>query len=300
MAAPPPPEAADPAPSLPWYSPTLDSIGPAARELLEKYSGIPPEEVIPHVMEIRRLAFHIHPYPCIGQFRFLDLSISLHPLYPSLLARLRGPTPPTLLDLGCCFGQDIRKLIFDGAPPAALVGVELRPAFLAMGDRLFRDGGGSGGGGSGGGGGGARFVAADVFAEAGEDALAALEGGVDVVHAASFFHLFGWEAQVRVGRRVVRLLRGGRGTVFGRQVGSVRPGEYRRGREGERSVYRHDGESFARMWEQIGRETGTEWRVEVRMEEGPVGGGGRGEGAEEGRWWNDEYTRRFRFEVERI
>ena len=37
----------------------------------------------------RERAWKIHPNPCVGRFRFLDLSISLHPLYPAVLARLR-------------------------------------------------------------------------------------------------------------------------------------------------------------------------------------------------------------------
>ncbi|MCJ1381828.1 hypothetical protein MMC17_004939 [Xylographa soralifera] len=279
---------------VPWYSPDLEAISPAARELLEKYSGIPAEEVLPHVLKIRSLAFAIHPYPCIGSFRFLTLSISTHPLYPTLLTRLHSPTPPTVLDLGCCFGQDIRQLLHDGAPPTSLYGSDLRPAFLELGYTLFRDGDKAG----------ATYVAADVFGEGEADALRGLDGRVDVVWTASFLHLFAWAEQVAVGRRVGRLLRGGKGgVVFGRQVGSVRAGEYPR-RTGGGSMYRHDGESFKRMWAQIGRETGTEWRVEVQMEEvGRLGGGGggRGEGlGKEGARWNDEDTRMLRFEVERI
>ena len=68
----------------------------------------------------RDQAWKIHPYPCVGGFRFrfgfLDLSISLNPLYPTVLARLRASsTPQRLLDLGCCFGQDIRRLVANGA-----------------------------------------------------------------------------------------------------------------------------------------------------------------------------------------
>ena len=136
-------------------------------------------------------------------------------------------------------------------------------------------------------------MAADVFAEGERDALRPLDGRVDVLHAASFLHLFAWEEQVAVGRRMVRLLSGKGALVLGRQVGSLRPGEYERKMGGGGSVYRHDGASFARMWAQIGRETGTEWRVEVQMEEGKGWDG-------QGRQWNDEYTRRLRFEVEWI
>ncbi|MCJ1391923.1 hypothetical protein MMC18_004790 [Xylographa bjoerkii] len=276
---------------VPWYSEELEGVGPAAREVLEKYSKIPPEQVVPHVLEIRDRAWQIWPYPCIGQFRFLDLSIGLQPLYPQILSRLKSPRSATLLDLGCCFGQDIRKLVHDGAPATSLYGAELRGGFLDMGYELFRDRETLA----------SKFIEADVFAEADGDTLAELDGKVDVVYTASFLHLFGWEEQVKVGKRIVRLLKAEKGVVvFGRQVGTLEPREYQRKTEEGGSVYRHDGGSFKRMWEQIGKETGTEWRVEVQMDE--VAGWGRGRDKIDKGWkkWNDDNTRRLRFEVERM
>ena len=35
-----------------WYTKEIDSIPPPMREVLEKYSGIPPERVIPHISEL--------------------------------------------------------------------------------------------------------------------------------------------------------------------------------------------------------------------------------------------------------
>ena len=35
-----------------WFIPNVQGIGQPARELLENYSKIPPERVIPHVLEI--------------------------------------------------------------------------------------------------------------------------------------------------------------------------------------------------------------------------------------------------------
>ena len=65
----------------------------------------------------REKAWQTFPYPCIGKFDFLTLSISIHPCYSRVLATLAAPdAQANLLDLGCCFGQDIRKLVHDGAP----------------------------------------------------------------------------------------------------------------------------------------------------------------------------------------
>lgn len=35
-----------------WYTPDIESISEEGRSLLEEYSGIPPDEVLPHVRAI--------------------------------------------------------------------------------------------------------------------------------------------------------------------------------------------------------------------------------------------------------
>lgn len=121
---------------LPWYQSKLgSSLTPAGRALLETYSGIPSSEVEAHIYKNvnnftvfhyapadtdkyqRDSAWEIFPWPCVGSFWFMALGLSLHPHYNALLTRLRTQDPPTkFLDLGTCFGQDLRKLIADGAP----------------------------------------------------------------------------------------------------------------------------------------------------------------------------------------
>lgn len=95
-----------------------------------------------------------------------------------------------------------------------------------------------------------------------------MKGKMDIISATAFLHLFGWEDQVRVCERMIGFLKPvERGeekqVVFGRQSGSVRPGA--RVREevmwGRREVFMHDVESFKRLWEEVGRRTGTKWEV---------------------------------------
>ena len=62
-----------------WYTPTLTEISPAARELLEKYSNLPPERVIPHILEI------VSPSPIVndnGLLRFGKGAYADPSLYP--------------------------------------------------------------------------------------------------------------------------------------------------------------------------------------------------------------------------
>lgn len=35
-----------------WYTPTLDNVPDAQRDLLERYSKIPPDRVIPRILEV--------------------------------------------------------------------------------------------------------------------------------------------------------------------------------------------------------------------------------------------------------
>ena len=236
----------------------------------------------------RDKAWAIHPYPCIGQFRFLDLSISAQPAYPRLLSLLKSAPETTFLDLGCCFGQDIRKLVYDGVKAQQLFGAELRADFFDLGYELFKDRKTLG----------TTFLVADVFDDSETSSLNVLEGKTDIVYAASFLHLFNWDEQIAVCKRIVKILRPQKGSVvFGRQVGTTKPGLYEGNTGVSSQKWRHDEGTFKEMWEQVGQETGTEWTVDVTLQE-PQKGEMAGSSAR-GRW-NDQNTRRLRFEVERV
>ena len=49
--------------------------------------------------------------------------------------------------------------------------------------------------------------------------------------------------------------------VLGKLVGHREPGEYVH--PGHGPMYRHDEESFRRLWKEAGEETGTNWDVDV-------------------------------------
>lgn len=273
------------------YSEGITADITSARLLLESYSGVPPEEVLAHIHAVvssfalsllppslptpsllvfsclhsalskkRNKAWQIYPYPCVGKFRFLDFSISSHPLYSTVVARLKDSSE-CLLDLGCCFGQDIRRLVADGVPGENLYGADLQPGFMELGYELFKDKDRLK----------SHFMVGDVFDDEGEGGieLKKLDGKIDIVHAASFFHLFSWDQQVQVGTRVVRLLNPTtkNAVLLGRHVGSSEPGTYIgcviAGTKGRR--YRHSPDSFQKMWDEIGERTGTKWKVYAEL-----------------------------------
>ncbi|KAG4438614.1 hypothetical protein IFR05_005897 [Cadophora sp. M221] len=233
-----------------WYDLTLKNLGSSGRELLENYSKIPSAEVEDHVYKIRDEAWNIFPYPCIGEFRFLDLALSRSPDYPAVLQRLKSGNE-NFLDLGCCFGQELRKLAHDGAFQENLYGCDLRSEFFDMGYRLFLDRDILK----------SKFIGADIFDF--NSALSGLDGAIDIIYAGSFLHLFDYQTQVEVCKRIVKLLREKKDSlILGRQVGNTVAGEFIQETNLGGIMYRHSGESFKKMWDEVGEETGTKWRVE--------------------------------------
>ncbi|KAI4212290.1 MAG: hypothetical protein LQ351_005003 [Letrouitia transgressa] len=236
------------------WEPTPSHIPPTALDLLENYSHIPSAKILPHVIAVRDRAWLIFPYPCIGWFHFLDISISLHHSYPRILASLKAPhADKKLLDLGTCLGQDVRKLVHDGAPARNLYGTDLKPGFLDLGYELFNDKNTLN----------AHFFVADVLTE---DGWSEVEGQMDFVHASSLLHLFDWETQIGICKRIVRLLRPQTGsTVFGRMTGNQKARSVQH-QTVFGAAWRHNEVSFRRMWDIVGEDTGTKWKVWVELD----------------------------------
>ncbi|ORY10664.1 hypothetical protein BCR34DRAFT_566521 [Clohesyomyces aquaticus] len=233
--------------------PSDGQISPAARLLLERYSGISPDKVIQHIVAVRAKAWDIFPYPCIGQFRFLDLSLRQTLEYAEILQRLQEGQK--LLDMACCFGQEIRQLVADGAPSRNLYGCDLREEFIGLGFELFRDADKLQ----------ATFLTADVFDP--NSSLNGIRGQVDMIYTGSFFHLFDYDTQVQVSKVVASLLRPVSGAMIsGRQVGSVNAGEDGHRTNPTGKVFRHNIDSFKKMWKDIGSDLGVDFAVEARLE----------------------------------
>jgi SAM-dependent methyltransferase len=227
-------------------------------------------------------------------FGFLTLSLPQHPAYKTTILPLLQSGDKTFLDMGCCVGQELRSLVAAGVPSENLYGIDLFQGFLDVGYELFKD----------------RetlkstLLAADIFDENSET-LKDLEGKMDIVHAGSFFYLFEWDQQVLAARRCVSLLRAQPGSILvGKQAGDVNAGQKSRpGKLGSR--YRHNAESWKKLWEQVAKETGTEWDIAVRELEDKeyfremTGGMDLSKLKSYGDW-NPETTRRVEFLFRRI
>jgi hypothetical protein len=102
-------------------------------------------------------------------------------------------------------------------PSDRLIGVDRHPEFVEQGYELFRDRETLK----------AKFTTADVLDESPKASLSKLHNSIDMMHAASFLYLWGWDMQVRLCERIAGLLRDKPGSVVcGRQVGNVKAGEY--------------------------------------------------------------------------
>lgn len=151
--------------------------------------------------------------------------MSRFPEYPSILERLKSNRDEILLDLGCCFGQDLRKLAFDGVPLERIYGAELRPEFVELSYELFQDAEHMK----------SRLVVGDIF-DIPNTGLANLAGKVDIIYASAFIHLFDWDSQVACCVGIVNLLKPQKGSlVFERQAGRSEPIQVRNLREQDKN-----------------------------------------------------------------
>jgi hypothetical protein len=264
---------------MPWYVKELTDLEPATRKLFETYSNVPSDEVVSHIKKVRDKAFRVvslptqrmletvccllhwptsyvpqFPYPCLGHWGFLNLSIGTSNAYQEILDRVKNGEQ--YLDLGCCVGQDIRKLVSNGAPSENTYGSDLKASFWDIGFELFRDKSSLK----------TTFIEADIL-DANSN-LHKLDGKVDIINAASFFHLFDWNGQIATAKAVVQLLKPSSGSLLvGRQGGRVEAGEFNHQVGSDKSLYWHNPDSFARLWKQVGDETGTEWEVNAYFDE---------------------------------
>jgi hypothetical protein len=111
------------------------------------------------------------------------------------------------------------------------------------------------------------FTEADIFDT--DSQLKQVNGQIDMVNAASFFHLFNWDDQVKAAKRTIQLLKPVPGSlIIGRQGGRVEAGSltYSTVKDGM-SAFWHSVKSWKKFWEQVGQETGTEWKVDAVLGE---------------------------------
>ena len=157
----------------------------------------------------------------------------------------------TFLDVGCCIGQDLRRLAFDGVPTTNMYATDVTGDFWEIGYDLFRDRDSMK----------AHFVKADILVT--NSALTALHGNIDVLYVGSVLHLFDWAKQLEICKQLVLLSKVAT-AVLGCQIGFNDAGESI-GRWGGNPVFWHNVESFKEMWRIVEEDTGTRWTVKASL-----------------------------------
>ncbi|KAH9846619.1 hypothetical protein C2E23DRAFT_570651 [Lenzites betulinus] len=196
----------------------LYSIDDEALGFMQAQTGIKdPDELKKHILAVQAEAYAIYPYPCIRRFSFLSLKLGRLPAYQELIALGKSRKDAILLDIGCCFGNDLRKAVSDGYPVENCIASDLHPEFWTLGHKLFKSTQESFP---------VPFIPGDVFDPKHIEtvppfysppdtprpelstltSLNPLRGHVSAIHASAFFHLFDEERQLKVAHTLAGLL----------------------------------------------------------------------------------------------
>ncbi|ESZ99047.1 hypothetical protein SBOR_0581 [Sclerotinia borealis F-4128] len=221
------------------------------QKLLEEYSNIPREEQSKHVHEIRDQAWAIRSYPCTGLGVFLVPYISRSPAYPVILQKLGEGEK--LLDIGCFLGGDFRRLVFDGAPSTNLYGIDI-VSHWDVGFSLFNDRSHFG----------AHFIAASITTppESQPSPLLQLLGSFSILSISAVLHQWNYVDQLACAIKLVAYTNGPAALIVGHQIGNVENKEVLN-KALQIPQWRHNVQSWVEMWDEVGKETGTEWRSEA-------------------------------------
>lgn len=150
----------------------------------------------------------------------------------------------------------------DGVSPEVLFGCDYFAEYEDLGHQLFCDADKFQD----------RFIAADVLDESRESPLEKTSGSWDVINIFMFLHIYDWPTQLRVCKRILKLLVKKKGSmVIGAQIGSTQAGNLHLKppfvTEGEeRIVFRQNLETFKQMWETVGDEQGVQLKIGVEYD----------------------------------
>ncbi|EPT05431.1 hypothetical protein FOMPIDRAFT_127976 [Fomitopsis schrenkii] len=225
------------------------------------------EELKSHIIAVQRDAYEVFPYPCIRWFTFARLQISRVPAYTQLLELGRARPDAIFLEVGCCFGSDMRKAVADGFPVQNCIASDLRPEYWQLGHRLFNSTPATFP---------VPFLPGDLFdpaflapsslahttptspppALASLTSLTPLTGHVSAIYAAELFHLFSADKQLALAQQLAALLSPAPGSfIFGWQVGSATGGLFELDRSASGvdplRLWYHSPESWRAMWTDV-------------------------------------------------
>ncbi|KAF9466489.1 hypothetical protein BDZ94DRAFT_170819 [Collybia nuda] len=229
----------------------------------QEQTGIKDEgELKKHIIAVQEKAYEIHGYRCIRRFGFTQFKISRLPAYQNVLRLGRERPGGILLDIGCCFGNDIRKAVADGWPVNGVIASDLHKGFWDLGHELFRTTPTTFP---------VPFVPGDAFDPAHIaprepfyqrpeiphrpldelTSLTPLQGHISAIHASAFFHLFDESKQLELARILATLLSPLPGSlIFGLHGGKPQKGFRTEVKNNAGSyMFCHSPESWRELWD---------------------------------------------------
>ncbi|PYH40505.1 class I SAM-dependent methyltransferase [Aspergillus saccharolyticus JOP 1030-1] len=243
----------------PWREENIDLariLANGAGKFLEDYANISADELENHVRDIAIRGWKVKPYPCFARFLFLDFDLAHSPAYDTIIAHTQANH--LFLDLGCGLGQNIRRLIYDGAPADRLIGLDLFPEYISLGYRLFKDEATLP----------SRFLVQNFFEDT--PSMQQIAGKIKAINSGYFMHLWSWDMQLNVAKRIIQVMAPEKGAIargvhFGRHAAGV-CGHTVDGLDAE-SMFLHTPDSLTRLWEQAAEEMSTRLKVDCVSED---------------------------------
>ncbi|KAF9065018.1 hypothetical protein BDP27DRAFT_1332572 [Rhodocollybia butyracea] len=239
------------------------------------------DELKKHIITVQTKAFSIFPYPCIRRFGFTELKLGRLPAYEQLLKLGRDRENAIFIDLGCCFGNDVRKAVQDGYPVQNTIAVDLRRGLWDLGHEMFKSTPESFT---------TPFIEGDIldqkflstvvpFTKDSPPTTAApslntvttlneLRGHVSVLYTASFFHLFLEPEQEKIAHALAGLLSPEPGSMLLGVHGASNTKGFWKPTGSDYTMFCHCPESWKELWEGIFGKGNVEVKARVRREVG--------------------------------
>ncbi|KAF8589971.1 hypothetical protein K439DRAFT_1628186 [Ramaria rubella] len=247
---------------------SLLSLGDDEISFFQMQTGINDiEQLEQHILRVQAEAYEAYPYPCIRRFLFTKLWITHLLGYQHALQLAKTRENAILVDIGCCFGHDIRAIVADGFPIENVLGLDLKRELWEIGNKLFNSNSTSFS---------VPFIAGNIFDNRVidmespvplssqtpslhdlKDSLNSLRGHVSVIHISMVFHLFSEEKQLELAHRLKTLLSPLPGSIiFGHHIGLPAPGFHTNNLSGL-NMYCHSPDSWCALWDGVVFEKGS-------------------------------------------
>ena len=230
----------------------LNRISQDTRKFLKFYGNKNIFEMIKKANDFRDKALNVYEYRCIKYSMFIMPRMNRTSRFKTdITPKLLSSKKTSILDIGCCFGTDLRYCLFVGCHKEQILGVDISQDFINLGFEFFNDKHQLND----------RFITMNVLDENGKnfiDLALKLNNNkkFDVIHIGNIYHLLTENDCKLLTKIASSLLVDKNGIIFGGTVGvESKPGVYRR-RKGNNKQhkmrYLHNKDSLRTLFENDG------------------------------------------------